>query len=426
MIYASTFLSYSSTDHLLVKAVACELGHWGIVPWLDKNELNPGESLRKALSEAIRKQETVTLFLSKDSVVSSWVQEELAVALEMEESMDHKDRIIPVFIGAPLELVNASDVLRKRWLDSDGTTVDRLGVAVDPNKDISILANDIAREIAQKIYKVLNIKDRREIVLCIDQRGNGKRTGIPPFIPDNVESMDIPALVFRHDIEERDPGETLYGEKWDQTHGKIKNALCCALDGTRWKDFKKIRLIGNAQLGLAYVLGNYFNRNTSAHLYCMNMDGVVFNNKDQRRDCPLEGGNAHCESTHARIQPIQTGSQLNAISLLLSSKYLVTKLSRYLNAVKDAPPLVWVENPRFTNNGQVMQYISDIVALLMRYSEEYDIRTVHLYCGLPFHVIPLLAANLLHVIDNVIFMEFRRDLQDTSAADEDMYVALSI
>jgi hypothetical protein len=51
---------------------------------------------------------------------------------------------------------------------------------------------------------------------------------------------------------------------------------------------------------------------------------------------------------------------------------------------------------------------------------------VHLYCGLPFHVIPLLAANLLHVIDNVIFMEFRRDLQDTSAADEDMYVALSI
>ena len=40
MIYASTFLSYSSVDGNIVQLVARELGRRGILPWLDKNELN--------------------------------------------------------------------------------------------------------------------------------------------------------------------------------------------------------------------------------------------------------------------------------------------------------------------------------------------------------------------------------------------------
>ena len=422
MICASTFLSHSSVDKELVEAVARELGKRGIISWLDKKELSPGVSLRESLENAIREQVTVTLFLSEEAVKSPWVKEELKVALELDENGERKDSIIPLYLGNPLELINMSDVLRSKWLHADGDRVDRLGVIVKTGKDSSASAKEISEGIARQIYKTLGISRKQELVICIDQRGEGTRRGIPKDIPQNIDKLEAPALVFRPDLGDRTQGDTLPILEWEDMSQTMKWALSEALEGVRWADPKKIRILGASQLGFPFVLGQYFNRSTSAHLFCTNPDGIVFNNQDQRRDCPPEGGNKNCEEPS--ISAIPKGKHLDAISLLLSGDYLLPKVQRYLAAVEDSPPLVWVKSERFTDNQQVMDYVSNVVALLKRFSEEHGVRTVNLYCGLPFHVLPLLAANLLNVIDNVIFMEYRKDLQNTGAKDEDMYIAL--
>ena len=426
LIYASTFLSHSSADNELVHAVANELVRHGIVPWLDKSELLPGVSLKQALTEAIYQQTTVTVFLSHNAIQSEWIRDELAATIELDKTINHNERIIPIYIGDPLELVCAHDLLRNSWLHPDGNRVDRLGIVVDTNKDISILAGEIAEEIAHRIYQVLNIPEQNELVLCIDQRGNGLRKGKPTNIPKRIKELGIPILVFRPDLNQRSQEETLFADNWKKLCTTMKQSLSHALNGSRWSEPKKIRIIGGAQLGFPFFLGHYFNRSTTAYLFCYSIQGDVFNNQHQDRAFPLSGGNAHCETSHPDIDPIEPQDACHAISLLLSGDYLLSKVQLFLKTKPDAPPLVWVKNETFITNDQVMGYISDIVALLNRFAHEHQTRTVYLYCGLPFHVIPLLAANLLHVVDHLIFMEYRRDLQSQPSTNEDMYVPLQM
>jgi hypothetical protein len=216
----------------------------------------------------------------------------------------------------------------------------------------------------------------------------------------------------------------MYGEVWTSTWTAMKWALTEALEGVRWAHFKTIHLLGASQLAFPFFLGQYFNRNTSANLFCTNIDGHTFTNQGQPRHGPLEKGNPHCDMPHPEVPPLPEQGQFNSISLLLSKPYLVTPVCQYLRDYGESPPLVWVKHEHFDDNQQVMSYISDIVALLMHLNTKYGVRTIYLFCGLPFHVVPLLAANLLHVVEEVTFMEYRRDLQGTEMPPGEMYVAL--
>ena len=109
MVYASTFLSHSSTDKALVHAVARELGQRGTLPWLDVLELHAGNSLRDALTEAVRRQATLTVFLSFAAVESDWVERELKVACDLEKELGVKGRILPVFLDTPKIVVKAHE-----------------------------------------------------------------------------------------------------------------------------------------------------------------------------------------------------------------------------------------------------------------------------------------------------------------------------
>jgi TIR domain len=425
MIYASTFLSHSSADKPLVEAVARELSRLGLIPWLDKNELDPGLSLGQALREAIRRQATVTVFLSPSAVASRWVDDELAVAIKVEKESGRSGKIMPVYIGDPLSLVSSHILLRNDWMNPDGDRVDRLGIVACGNQSDTLQqAQQIAIGLAQRVYRELRMDEQREVVIYLDQRGAGLRRGEPTNVPDPVRDLDAVGLVYRPDLGLRTQEETLYGDEWKSIRQAIESSLSFALGTPRWTSPKNIRVFGHAQLGLAYLLGRYFNRNTTAHLFCSNIDGRVFNNQHQAMFTSLEGGNSHCETSHPSIPSLPQRSEQASISLLLSTPAYVTPVLQYLSAQQGAPPLVWVQSQLFTANDQVMQYIADVVALLIRLREEHLVRRVDLYCGLPFHVVPLLAANLLHVVENVYFMEYRRDLQGKNPAPGDIYKTL--
>lgn len=423
MRYASTFLSHSSVDKPLVEAVARELGRRGILAWLDRNELHPGIDLGQALTEAIRRQATFTVFLSRAAVKSRWVEDELVVALQAEQvATSGQARIIPVYLDDPFPLVQSHPQLRCRWKHPDGDRVDKNGIVEledDPERPTRI-----AKKLASGIYASMALPHQSELSIYLDQRIDGPRRGEPKTIPANARGLDIPALVFRPDIGEGKNDETLFGDPWEELCDTLLEALREAI--TVRGDPRKVRIYGDAQFGIAFLLGTYFDRNTSVDMYCTGNDGSTFTNRDQPRHTPLEGGDPDCISTHRRITPMEAGQRAEQVALLLIERdQYVDDVIDYLDANRVSIPPVWVKHGRFTDNEQVMLHIRNIVALLGRLRSDHGTRRIQLYCGLPIHVVPLLAANLLHVVPDVLFMEYRRDLRGTGASASDTYVPLS-
>jgi hypothetical protein len=77
----SVFLSHSHRDKPFVRSLAKHLEQFRLRVWLDEAELNVGDSLVQKLSEVIKKIDLVLAVLSKTSVKSRWVQEELQWAM---------------------------------------------------------------------------------------------------------------------------------------------------------------------------------------------------------------------------------------------------------------------------------------------------------------------------------------------------------
>jgi len=428
MVFASTFLSHSSKDKELAHAVARELGQRGILAWLDVNELHVGASLSEALAEAVQKQATLTVFLSNEAVKSGWVERELKVAFEMEGKLGVRGRILPIFLDDREIVVRAHPLLRKRWMDEAERHVNVVGI--NPQSDDP---RRIADELAMSIYHSLGFPKKDEVILYLDQRGEGMRRGepqLPPDLPDRA-----PVLVFRPDLGKRTWTETLTGVAWDEFCINIKNTLSEAL-GTQRNQKRKVYLAGNGQLGLAYLIGKHFARNTETDLYCYGRGNQVFSNTDQPRESAMLGGNPYSATSHQKIPDLPNRDDLGAISLLLCKipetngqrdERFIDDPLRYIKAIATAPPPVLVKHADlFNSSGQVMLYIANVVALLQRLRSENGVRSVQLYTSLPFHAIPLLASSLHpYVVDSIKFMEYRSDLREQGPAAEDTYVPLT-
>jgi WD40 repeat protein len=429
MVYASTFLSHSSADRELVHAVARELGQRGILAWLDVNELRAGLSLSSALAEAVQRQATVTVFLSLAAVKSDWVDRELRVAFEMEKELGITGRILPVFLDDHEIVVQAHPLLRERWLDGSGRYVNILGIVPSEKDDDASRAKEIAGKIASSIYRALELEKKNEVVIYLDQRGEGSRRG-EPKMPPALQNTDAPVLVFRPDLGKRSWSETLIGSAWEEFRDNIKDSLSEAL-GTLRVGKRKIYLAGLAQLGLAYLIGKHFARNTETELHCVGRN-EVFTSTNQPGASALSGGNPHCETSHAKIPPLPEQGDLGAISLLLckvkeNDERFIDDPLRHIKATPDAPPTILVKHDDpLTNSVQVMIYIANVVSLLQRLRSERDVRAVNLYTSLPFHAVPLLASNLHpYVVDSVRFMEYRSDLREQSPTAAETYSRLS-
>jgi hypothetical protein len=82
--YYSCFISYSSRDQDFVARLHGDLRETGVRCWLDENDLRIGDSLTGQISRAIETHDKVLLILSKASVKSHWVQNEVENALSLE------------------------------------------------------------------------------------------------------------------------------------------------------------------------------------------------------------------------------------------------------------------------------------------------------------------------------------------------------
>jgi len=92
------FLSHSSLDKPAVTRTAVDLMFHGFPVWLDKWEMHLGDLLRKEIKRGIGASDYFVLFLSPDSIRSTWVRDELTVALERERTLG-RQFIIPVKVA---------------------------------------------------------------------------------------------------------------------------------------------------------------------------------------------------------------------------------------------------------------------------------------------------------------------------------------
>jgi hypothetical protein len=78
------FLCHASEDKVAVEAMYGSLKGLGYKPWLDKNDLLPGQRWRVEMPNAIRASDYILICLSKNSVAKrGYVQNEFKLALDV-------------------------------------------------------------------------------------------------------------------------------------------------------------------------------------------------------------------------------------------------------------------------------------------------------------------------------------------------------
>lgn len=89
------FLSHSWPDKIFAKRLAHDLECQGIKCWLDEGEINIGDSLLEKIRDGIGNADYLAIALSPASVSSSWVQQEIEIALNQQPN-GRKVKILPI------------------------------------------------------------------------------------------------------------------------------------------------------------------------------------------------------------------------------------------------------------------------------------------------------------------------------------------
>ena len=84
----SCFISYSDKDHTFATQLNSDLRSRGVTCWFAPDDMKIGEWIRERIDEAIYAYDKLLLVLSKDSISSSWVRQEVKTALEREYQQD--------------------------------------------------------------------------------------------------------------------------------------------------------------------------------------------------------------------------------------------------------------------------------------------------------------------------------------------------
>jgi hypothetical protein len=110
------FLSYAREDEERIREIYRRLSKAKLSPWLDLEDLLPGQEWKKAILSAIKDSKFVLIFLTEKSINKrGYIQKEIAAALDIAEEIPDGDVFI---IPVRLEPCSVPDRLAKwQWVD---------------------------------------------------------------------------------------------------------------------------------------------------------------------------------------------------------------------------------------------------------------------------------------------------------------------
>jgi len=106
--FYSCFISHSSKDQAFAKRLHADLQSEGVRCWFAPEDMKIGDKIRPTLDESIRRHDKLLLVLSKYSVASQWVEQEVETALARER----KEGRTMLF---PIRLDNAVMEIESGW-----------------------------------------------------------------------------------------------------------------------------------------------------------------------------------------------------------------------------------------------------------------------------------------------------------------------
>ncbi|HYH64641.1 MAG TPA: toll/interleukin-1 receptor domain-containing protein [Urbifossiella sp.] len=92
------FLSHSSADKVIVRAVAVALHSLGLDTWFDEREMIAGDSITTKLEDGLKAATAVVIFLSAKSLASPWVNAEIRAAMHQQIVAKKYRAIVPVLL----------------------------------------------------------------------------------------------------------------------------------------------------------------------------------------------------------------------------------------------------------------------------------------------------------------------------------------
>lgn len=110
---ASVFLSHSTRDNTFCERLALDLVEYDVKVWYDQWEIKVGDSLRSKIATGIETNDYLAVVLSKASVQSQWVQQELNAALA-KELRERQVFVLPLLIE---ECKIPTFLEDKKWAD---------------------------------------------------------------------------------------------------------------------------------------------------------------------------------------------------------------------------------------------------------------------------------------------------------------------
>lgn len=135
--FYTCFISYSSKDQKFADMLYDDLQQRGVRCWLASEDLKIGEKTRIGIDESIRIHDKLLLILSKHSVTSDWVEQEVETALDRERREKRTvlfpirldDAVMKIDAGWPALIKNSRNIgdFRKwRYIEPYQQVFDRL------------------------------------------------------------------------------------------------------------------------------------------------------------------------------------------------------------------------------------------------------------------------------------------------------------
>lgn len=99
--YCTCFISHSSYDRHFVDILNGDLRKEGIFCWYAPENLQAGEKFSVSIMEAVQSREKVLVVLSKHSLKSNWVRQEVMLALQ-KEGKGKKEVLLPICLDSAI------------------------------------------------------------------------------------------------------------------------------------------------------------------------------------------------------------------------------------------------------------------------------------------------------------------------------------
>ncbi|MHC4406129.1 MAG: TIR domain-containing protein [Planctomycetota bacterium] len=171
------FLSYSHNDSKFVDKLYKRLKDEGVSVWLDRRDL-AGGPLQKQIWRAIRWKDVLVLVLSKTSVKSRWVANELEMARRREED-ENRDVIYPVALD--------DSWTQKMELEEHLAAAAVTGHALD--SETARWVAELGDDLADKLARVGLIPERESATLA---------DFLQAYIDSRIDVKPASRVIFRH------------------------------------------------------------------------------------------------------------------------------------------------------------------------------------------------------------------------------------